>query len=194
MFSLGIDEVLWQLGVCSWLMLTIKMRVKGLLIVHTGDFSLFVNCELSSASPPPLVLDHKLKFSLVSCLSKSREHLGGMHYSPSSLLASSWLADINYPYRQEILKCQMPESGTEFTMLIWTERAKFSSWKAICKLFWMTKPIHSFCKIACFFIGLSQAQLWMHMEEVIWEQNCSLLGVFHVKFFAWSGSSLFCTS
>lgn len=68
------------------------MRVKGFRIACT----LFMNSELSSASPPPVVLDRKLKFRLISCLSKFVEHLGGLQYSPSSLLT------LNQSDRQEV--------------------------------------------------------------------------------------------
>lgn len=103
------------------------------------------------------------EIQLCSVFLKSLKHLGGMCSSPSSLFTLSCLADINSPWRQETPKCQMLKSGKELSVLIWTERSKFSNWMAICKLFWMTNSIHSLCKIAWFLtffkFYFSQAQL-----------------------------------
>lgn len=84
MFGVGIDKVLSQLDVCAWLVLAFKTRVKGFLR-YTTNFSFFVKCELNLTSPAPSALGHKLRFSLVSCLSQSMKHLGGMQCNPTSL-------------------------------------------------------------------------------------------------------------
>lgn len=70
--------------------------------------------------------------AIQSCFLSSPIHETFGRNAVQSYSPVNWSSDISSSQRLGTLKCQMPQSGMEL-----------NSWNAICKLFWMTKSIHS---------------------------------------------------